>query len=105
MSHQSKVLTILNTDTLTYGVDGGADAVQFALLPGFDFHRVKVLTGNVDVSSRDNAQPSSATPLIIEAGKTPTLQNEYILSGVGIFSFTANADSTIIITSRKASAS
>ena len=93
---QSKVLTILNTNTLTYGV--GADEPA-ATLPSFNFHRVKVLTGDVDVASRDNKQATGDTPTAIEAGKTPAIQNEYALTGVGLFSFTANADSTVMVTS------
>ncbi len=93
---ESGVITILNAATVTYGVGADFPATN---LPGFNHHRVNVLTGSVDVSSLDVGQLPSDTPSIIEAGKTPATRNIYDLTGISQFSMTANSDSTVIITS------
>ncbi len=88
-----KEITILNTVVTTYGVGGD---VPNSSLPSFRRHRVNIVSGDVDVSYRETA---TGALIALELGKLPAVQNIYDLLDVAQFSFEANANSVVVITS------
>jgi hypothetical protein len=82
---------VLDGETKTFGVSGDFQSID---LPQIKTHRVKVVSGQVSVSSKDEA----ADPfLVIESSVVPAKQNIYTMPGVYQFSFTATGDSELIV--------
>jgi hypothetical protein len=82
---------VLNGETKTFGVSGD---FRYVDLPQIKTHRIKVVSGQVSVSSKDEA----ADPfLVIESVVTNATQNIYTMPEVYQFSFTATGDSELIV--------